>query len=74
MQQTFQQFAVMTRQNDVVVADGVGEEVGGGDRIGQTDDLLRSTEVGLRLVLGQAKRHLMGCRAAHELALLDEMA
>ena len=40
----------MPRQDDVVIANGVGQEVGGLARVGELYDLLRTTEVGLRLV------------------------
>ena len=37
----------MTREDDVVIADGIGEEIGGLTGIGQTDHLLGTAEVGL---------------------------
>ena len=41
----------MSRHDDMVIADGVGEEITGGKRlVGKLDDLLRATEVGLRLI------------------------
>ena len=51
----------MTWDDDVVIADGVGEEIAGAGWVGEADDLLGAAEVGLRL-------------AAHQLALADEAA
>lgn len=51
----------MTGQDDVVVADGIGEEIGCLVLVGKSDDLLGATKVGLRLVL-------------HEVAFGNEMA
>ena len=47
----FQQRLVMAGHDDVVVADGVGEEIGGLRGVGEADDLLCATQVGLRLVV-----------------------
>ena len=41
------------RQNDVVVANGVGKEIGGLGRIVETDDQLGTAEVGLSLTAQQ---------------------
>ena len=40
----------MAGDNDVVVADGVGEEIAGLGGVGEAYDLLGAAEVGLRLV------------------------
>ena len=40
----------MTGQDDVVIADGIGEEIGGLVLVGKSDDLLRATEIGLGLI------------------------
>ena len=44
----------MPRHDDVVIADGVGEEIAGGESlVGELDDLLCATEVGLGLVANE---------------------
>ena len=41
----------MPRHDDMVIADRIGEEIAGGERlVGKLDDLLCATEVGLRLI------------------------
>lgn len=35
----------MTRENDVMIANGIGEEVAGVGSSGKTNDLLRATQV-----------------------------
>ena len=52
---------MMAGEDDVVIADGVREEIGGPVGVRQADDLLGAAEVGLGLV-------------AHQLALFDEAA
>ena len=51
----------MTGHDDVVIADGLRQEVVGLALVGELDDLLRAAEVGLRLV-------------AHQLAFGNEVA
>ena len=47
----FDELLAMSRHDDVVIADGIGEEIAGGKRlVGKLDDLLRATEVGLRFI------------------------
>ena len=49
----FQQFLMVAGEDDVVIANWVGQEIRGLCRVCQLDDLLRSAEVGLRLVTNQ---------------------
>jgi len=47
----FDELLAMSRHDDVVIADGIGEEIAGGKRlVSKLDDLLRATEVGLRFI------------------------
>ena len=56
----------MPRHDDVMIADGVGEEIAGGETlVGQLDDLLRATEVWLGLV---ANEGAFGNEVAREVA------
>ena len=43
----------MTRKDDVMIADGIGEEIGCLALVGETYQLLGAAEVGLRLVLDE---------------------
>ena len=43
----------MSRHDDVVIADGIGEEIGCLALVGETYQLLGATEIGLRLVLDE---------------------
>lgn len=52
---------MMTREDDVMIADGTGEDITGEGGIVKTDDLLCATEVGFRLI-------------ADEMSLCDETA
>ena len=55
----------MTRKDDVMIADGIGEEIGRLALVGETYQLLGAAEVGLRLVLDE---FAFGNEAAREVA------
>ena len=65
-QQLLEELLAMPRHDDVVIANGVGEEIAGGETlVGQQDDLLRATEVWLGLV---ANEGAFGNEVAREVA------
>lgn len=45
--------AMVARHDDVMVADGIGQEISGLALVRQLDDLLRAAEIGFRLIVRQ---------------------
>lgn len=45
----------MSRKDDVMIADGIGEEIGRLALVGETYQLLGAAEVGLRLEMSQSE-------------------